>query len=77
MSPAGCKHDSGQRNDDLEYALQQLPDVSRQILSMKYLDGLSTREIADAMNIPPGTVKSRLFHAREQIRREIERNSNE
>ena len=71
------EEDSRQRNDDLEYALQQLPDVSRQILSMKYLDGLSTREIAQAMSIPSGTVKSRLFHAREQLRRAIERKSNE
>ena len=71
------EHDSNQRNEDLEYALRHLPDISRQILSMKYLDGLSTREIADAMSIPPGTVKSRLFHAREQLRRAMERNSNE
>ena len=71
------EEDSRQRNDDLKYALQQLPDVSRQILSMKYLDGLSTREIAQAMSIPSGTVKSRLFHAREQLRRAIERKSNE
>lgn len=71
------ENDSDQRNDDLEHALQQLPDVSRQILSMKYLDGLSTREIAEAMSIPSGTVKSRLFHAREQLRRAIERNSDE
>jgi len=65
------------RKDELRRGLQELSDVSRQILSLKYLDNLSTSEIANALDIPVGTVKSRLFHAREQLRHGIERNHHE
>lgn len=65
------------RKDDLRRVLQELPEVSRQILSLKYLDNLSTKEIAVALDIPAGTVKSRLFHAREQLRQKIEGDHNE
>lgn len=69
--------ESDERGSDLQSVLQGLPEVSRQILSLKYLDNLSAREIAEALNIPVGTVKSRLFHARERLRQSIERKSNE
>lgn len=65
------------RGNDIQSVLQELPEVSRQILSLKYLDNLSTREIAEALGIPVGTVKSRLFHARERLTQRIERKNNE
>lgn len=54
-------------------AIQSLPTGSQIILSMKYVDRMSTREIADALDIPVGTVKSRLHHARDQLRQILER----
>lgn len=57
----------------LRSALRALPDDRRLLLSMHYLDGLSVGEIAIALSLPPGTVKSRLFHAREQLRHTLER----
>ena len=36
---------------------------------MCYLDGMSLSEIATVLDIPVGTVKSRLYHAREKLKR--------
>ncbi|MCP3960875.1 MAG: RNA polymerase sigma factor [bacterium] len=52
----------------LRAALETLPDDRRALLSMHYLEGMGVREIALALSIPPGTVKSRLFHARRQLK---------
>lgn len=65
------------RASDIQAGLQELPEVSRQILSLKYLDNFSTREIARTLDIPVGTVKSRLFHAREQLKQRLERKNHE
>ncbi len=53
---------------------RMLPAISQQILSMKSIDRMTTREIADALDIPVGTVKSRLHHARERLRQILQRN---
>ncbi len=45
-------------------ALLRLPAASREILSMKYIEGRSYDEIAQILDIPRGTVMSRLYHAR-------------
>ncbi|REJ96906.1 MAG: sigma-70 family RNA polymerase sigma factor [Planctomycetota bacterium] len=57
----------------LRQAMRQMRSDQRAILSMCYLDGMSLREIAHALDIPTGTVKSRLYHAREQLKRVLER----
>ena len=57
---------------DLSAVLNILPDELREILLMKYVDEMSQEEIAQALNIPIGTVKSRLFRAL-QILRENEK----
>jgi len=53
-------------------ALQTLPVEQRALLSMHYLGGLPTAEIAHALNIPRGTVKSRLHTARQNLRTQLE-----
>lgn len=49
--------------------MQQLPGDSRMILKLFYLDNFNIREIANILSIPVGTVKSRLFHAREKLKK--------
>ena len=46
----------------------RLDGDQRLILTWFYLEEMSVREIADALSIPVGTVKSRLFHARSALR---------
>ena len=48
-------------------SLQQLPDDLRTALTLREIEGLSYEEIADVMNCPIGTVRSRIFRAREAI----------
>jgi RNA polymerase sigma-70 factor (ECF subfamily) len=48
-------------------ALDQLPDEIRQAITLREMEGLSYEEIADVMNCPVGTVRSRIFRAREAI----------
>ena len=52
----------------LRAALKQLPGGHQAVLSMHYLESMGVKEIARSLGIPPGTVKSRLYHAREQLR---------
>lgn len=48
-------------------ALNALPEDLRQALVLRELDGLSYEEIASAMDSPVGTVRSRIFRAREAV----------
>lgn len=48
----------------LDAALETLSDSHREIVRLRYFADLSYAEIADALSIPPGTVMSRLHHAR-------------
>ena len=48
-------------------AVDALPDELRQAITLREVDGLSYEEIAETMNCPIGTVRSRIFRAREAI----------
>jgi RNA polymerase sigma-70 factor (ECF subfamily) len=58
-------------------ALRRLPSNQRMILSLHYLDGLSVLEIAAVLDVPAGTVKSRLHRAREELRGTMVENDHE
>jgi len=57
----------------LRDALCRLEPDSRAILSMHYLGQMNVNQIAMALDIPAGTVKSRLYHAREALKAAFER----
>jgi RNA polymerase sigma-70 factor (ECF subfamily) len=48
-------------------ALESLPDDLKQALTLRELEGMSYEDIAEAMGCPIGTVRSRIFRAREAI----------
>lgn len=52
-------------------AMAQLPDEQRKILELGYFTGLSCSEIAEHLEIPIGTVKSRLHAAMKKLRAEL------
>lgn len=52
-------------------AMDRLPDDLRTAISLRELDGLSYEEIAQVMDCPVGTVRSRIFRARDAIAREL------
>lgn len=53
-------------------AFEDLPDDLRTAISLRELEGMSYEEIADAMDCPIGTVRSRIFRAREAIDKKLE-----
>jgi len=48
-------------------AMEALPDDLRQAVTLREIEGMSYEEIAEAMDCPIGTVRSRIFRAREAI----------
>jgi RNA polymerase sigma-70 factor (ECF subfamily) len=58
-----------QVSDTLEVLLATLPEAQREVLLLRFVEDMSLLEIAAALEIPTGTVKSRLHHALEAIRR--------
>ncbi len=53
----------------VQQAIAGLPLGHRIVVVLYYLEGLGLREIAEVLEIPEGTVKSRLHYARESLRR--------
>ena len=52
-------------------AMDALPEDLRQAITLREIEGLSYEEIASVMNCPIGTVRSRIFRAREAIAAEL------
>ena len=52
-------------------AIENLPDDLRTAITLRELEGLSYEEIAEAMGCPVGTVRSRIFRAREVIHNKL------
>ncbi|HEX7157067.1 MAG TPA: RNA polymerase sigma factor RpoE [Burkholderiaceae bacterium] len=62
---------SKQIGEAVNRAIEQLPPDLRTAIVLRELEGLSYDEIAAAMNCPVGTVRSRIFRAREAIAAEL------
>ncbi|RPD85985.1 RNA polymerase sigma factor RpoE [Neisseria weixii] len=55
----------------VEKAISKLPDDLRKAISLREMEGLSYEEIAQIMRCPIGTVRSRIFRAREVIAKDL------
>jgi RNA polymerase sigma-70 factor (ECF subfamily) len=66
--PVGTERHNSEASLALQTALRSLPEPQRETLLMRAVDGMSMDEIALALGIPAGTVKSRLHHAREALK---------
>lgn len=61
-------------DDDLatmHVGLERLPLIEREVLELFYLRELTLAQLADVLDVPVGTVKSRLFRARQLLRQEL------
>jgi RNA polymerase sigma-70 factor, ECF subfamily len=56
--------------EPIHAALSSLSEEHREVLLLRFIEGLDLREIAEAMEIPLGTVKSRLHHALQILRQD-------
>ena len=52
-------------------AIEKLPEDLRTAITLREIEGLSYEEIAEAMECPIGTVRSRIFRARESVDKEL------
>lgn len=65
-----------ERKRALARALEELPEHHRRMLLMRELSGMSYQEIADALDVDLGTIKSRIARARERLRKNLLRDGN-
>jgi RNA polymerase sigma-70 factor (ECF subfamily) len=57
----------------LHSAIAELPDERRLVVILRDIEGLSYEQIAEALALDPGTVRSRLHRARMQLKDKLER----
>ncbi len=58
---------SVERREHVLSALSGLPDDQREVVFLTFYEGLSYKEIAATLEIPEGTVKSRMYHAKRKL----------
>ena len=58
--------------DRLEKAIARLPPNYRLVIAAHYLEGVQYEELAEAMHVPLGTIKTQLHRAKQQLRRLLE-----
>lgn len=51
----------------IDAALAELPDYHREVILLREIDGMSYEEMAEVLDVPKGTIMSRLFHARKKM----------
>ncbi|HTL51724.1 MAG TPA: sigma-70 family RNA polymerase sigma factor [Planctomycetota bacterium] len=71
--PAGSSANASAERDLIHRAIEQLPVEQREVVLMSQIQGLLYEEVAEALEIPVGTVKSRMFHALRRLREILER----
>jgi RNA polymerase sigma-70 factor (ECF subfamily) len=65
-------YESAESARRVQRALQALPFAQRTVLLLREVEGLTCEQVAEAVGVAVGTVKSRLSRAREMLRRELE-----
>ncbi len=58
--------------EKMSEALQQIPEKHREILLLREVEGMSYEDLSQVLEIPKGTVMSRLFHARAKMQKLLE-----
>ena len=58
-------------DDEVLKAIDDLPETFRETVVLSDVEGMSYQEIARILKVPVGTVKSRLFRARQMLQRKL------
>jgi RNA polymerase sigma-70 factor (ECF subfamily) len=67
-------YESRKITESVQLALQKLPEKLRAAIVLREMEGLSYEEIAEVLHTSVGTVKSRIWRAREQLRHLLKKN---
>ena len=68
-------NDSPDRNkfrDEVFTQLENLPDAQRQVLTLVYIEGYTYQETADILDVPVGTIMSRIARGRARLSKELD-----
>ena len=57
--------------DRIQYEISRLPDKYRSVIVLKYIEELSLQEISEILDMPLGTVKTRIHRGREALRKQL------
>ena len=68
--PTTISDDSPEHRSELAVVLNILPEQQREVLLMRFVDDMDLKEIAAALDIPIGTIKSRLHRALNTLRKD-------
>lgn len=60
------------RKEMMRVAINALPPAFKEVVVLRYYEGFTQNEISQVLGIPPGTVKSRLFHGIQKMRKSLE-----
>ncbi|MFN2455292.1 MAG: sigma-70 family RNA polymerase sigma factor [Pyrinomonadaceae bacterium] len=63
--------EKAERRATIEHVVRQLPEVYRELIVLRHSHDLNYDEIAEVTGLPLGTVKNRIFRAREIMRRQF------
>ena len=61
-------HTEKLKNEQIHDAMDSLPEIHRQVLVLRYMAGMRSKEISQALRISPNTVNQRLMRARTQLK---------
>jgi RNA polymerase sigma-70 factor (ECF subfamily) len=70
--PAAANLTATERAAELWQAIDALPDKLRMVVVLSSIEGHDLREVASLLNVPEGTVKSRLFLARRRLKEHLQ-----
>jgi RNA polymerase sigma-70 factor (ECF subfamily) len=57
--------------DRVQYEISRLPDKYRAVIVLKYMEDLPLQEISEILEMPLGTVKTRIHRGREALRKQL------
>lgn len=77
QNESGEKQNDGERTESLRAAIRKLSPESRALLELRYHEDFDISQIAKILNVPEGTVKSRLNRTLEKLKHIVEHNKNE
>ena len=72
-NPFGARRLEGQeRVSALQQAIEQLPDLERQVVLLRMQQELSFKQIAEVIDAPIGTVLGRMHHAKQRLKKALQ-----
>lgn len=69
--PVGAQLEAAEEHDRVLDTMAQLPDKYRIVMTLRYVEKLSYKEIADHLGEPPGTIANRLHRAMKMIQQRL------